>query len=208
MNGKFITFEGCEGVGKSTQIKLLKEYLEKTNQSVVFLREPGGTIISEKIRQVILSVESNGMSDKCEALLYSAARAQLVNQIILPSLKSGQLVVCDRFIDSSFAYQGYARGLGFDYISQLVDSACGDVLPNVTIFFDLPPSQGFLRKGGADNNDRLELEKLDFHQRVYEGYNDVCKRFPERLCKIDASSDAESIHQSVLKILRERAIIK
>ncbi|MEG1608774.1 MAG: dTMP kinase [Clostridia bacterium] len=208
MRGKFITFEGCEGVGKSTQIQLLKQYLNDTQQEVVFLREPGGTNISEKIREIILSVDSVGMSSKCEAILYSAARAQLVDEVVRPSLERGQLVACDRFVDSSYAYQGQARGLGFEYVSQLISVACGDVAPDLTIFFDLSPKLGFERKGGADKGDRLEVEKLEFHQKVYEGYKIVCEKFSDRVCVVDASSDMQSVHNQVLQILRQREIIK
>ena len=137
MKGKFITFEGCEGVGKSTQVKLLVKYLEVTHQDCLFIREPGGTQISEKIRSIILDKNNDKMSDECETLLYCAARAQLVNEVIRPALDAGRLVICDRFMDSTFAYQGVARGLGADYVENLNKAAIKDVIPDLTIFLDL-----------------------------------------------------------------------
>lgn len=208
MKGKFVTFEGCEGVGKSTQINMLKSYLTDSNQEVMFLREPGGNVISEKIREVILSLDCKGMSGRCEAMLYSAARNQLVTQVILPALKDGITVVCDRFIDSSTAYQGYARGLGVELVNQLNKMACEGAIPDVTIFLDLPPQQSFKRKGGADADDRLENETMQFHQKVYEGYKNLEKTQKHRFFAIDASPDALSIHNSVIELLRKKDIIK
>lgn len=207
MKGKFVSFEGCEGVGKSTQIKLLEALLKEKNIDALFLREPGGVAISEKIRNLVLSTDSMGISDKCEALLYSAARAQLVQEVIAPAINAGRLVVCDRFIDSTFAYQGNARGLGFDYIEQLVNLACGEFIPDVTIFLDMPPEEGFLRKGGADKGDRLELEKMEFHKKVYQGYNMVADKFKERVVRISARGSVQEIHEAIVETLRDRAII-
>ncbi len=208
MKGKFITFEGCEGVGKTTQVELLKKYLKDTNQSAIFLREPGGSKISEKIRELILSTENAEMTDECEAFLYSSARAQLVGEIIRPALDRGELVVCDRFIDSTFAYQGVARELGEDYVDNLNRLACKDVMPEVTIFLDLEPAKGFARKGGADKNDRIEQQKADFHQKVYEGYKLASRKYADRIVCIDSSNSIEKIHSDILEVLRDRGIIK
>lgn len=207
MKGKFITFEGCEGVGKSTQLQLLKQYLQEQNIDCLFLREPGGTKISENIRNLILSLDSVGMSSRCEALLYSAARAQLIDEVIYPALQEGKLVICDRFIDSSFAYQGYARGLGFDLIGQLNNISCKDIIPDLTIFFDLSPEKGFIRKGGADSKDRLEQEKNDFHVKVYEGYKQASVAFADRIKTIDADSDVTTIFQQVINALQDKKIL-
>ena len=143
MKGKFITFEGGEGVGKTTQLAMIRSYLESKGVDAVFLREPGGNAISEKIRNIILDVDNVGMTGTCEAMLYSAARAQLVEAVIRPALQEGKLVVCDRFIDSTFAYQGVARGLGADKVDILNRLACGDIMPDLTVFRDLPRKLAF-----------------------------------------------------------------
>ena len=165
----FVSFEGCEGVGKSTQLKLLKDYLESTNQHAVYVREPGSTHISEQIRKVILNPENDEMTGVTEAYLYASSRAQLVREVIKPALERGELVVCDRYVDSSVAYQGYARGLGADLIKKINAPAIDGLLPDVTIFLDLKPSEAWRTFRIAD--DRLELESADFHDRVYAGYN-------------------------------------
>ena len=208
MKGKFITFEGCEGVGKSTQVRFLKEYLLNTNQDCIFLREPGGTDISEDIRKIILDTKNKNMTNECETLLYCAARAQLIKEVILPALEEGKTVICDRFIDSTFAYQGIARGLGAEYVEQLNKLACNGVEPDLTIFLDLNPKDAFERKGGADKNDRLEQEAFDFHQKVYEGYKLAAKRHPNRIVAIDASSDKFTTQAKIKAYLREGGYIK
>ncbi len=208
MKGSFITFEGCEGVGKTTQVERLKRYLESSGQSALFLREPGGTVISEKIREMLLSKENDRMNGKCEALLYSAARAQLLGEVVAPALEKGIVVVCDRFTDSTFAYQGAARGLGVDFIDELNKLTCGDIVPDVTVFLDLHPREAFARKGGADKNDRLESQSIGFHEKVYEGYKELAQRYPERFICIDASKDADGVWEDVLALLRRRTSVK
>lgn len=208
MKGSFITFEGCEGVGKTTQVERLKRYLESTGQRALFLREPGGTVISEKIREMLLSKENDGMNGKCEALLYSAARAQLLGEVVAPALEKGVIVVCDRFTDSTFAYQGAARGLGVDFIDELNKLTCGDIVPDVTVFLDLHPRAAFERKGGADKNDRLESQSIEFHEKVYGGYKELAQRYPERFICIDASKDADGVWEDVLALLRRRTSVK
>ena len=208
MKGSFITFEGCEGVGKTTQVERLRRYLEKTGQKALFLREPGGTVISEKIRTMLLSKENDKMNGKCEALLYSAARAQLLGEVVAPALESGINVICDRFTDSTFAYQGSARGLGMDFIDELNRLTCGDVVPDVTVFLDLSPHDAFARKGGADADDRLESQSIEFHEKVYEGYKEVAARYPERIVCVDASRDADTVWDTVIDVLRKRTSVK
>lgn len=204
MKGKFITFEGGEGVGKSTQLEMIKSYLASKGVDAVFLREPGGNAISEKIRDIILDVANKDMRGMCEAMLYSAARAQLIEEVIKPALEQGKTIVCDRFIDSTLAYQGVARGLGIDKIDMLNKLACGDVLPDLTIFLDLPPKEAFARKGGADKNDRLEQEGLDFHTKVYEGYKKACEMYPDRIVAIDCKYDAKTIHDKIVEIIEDK----
>lgn len=208
MKGSFITFEGCEGVGKTTQVDRLKRYLEKSGQPALFLREPGGTVISEKIREMLLSKENDKMNGKCEALLYSAARAQLLGEVVAPALEKGSIVVCDRFTDSTFAYQGAARGLGVDFIDELNKLTCGDIVPDVTVFLDLHPREAFARKGGADKNDRLESQSIEFHEKVYLGYKEIASRYPERFICVDASKDADDIWEEVIALLRRRTSVK
>ena len=208
MKGSFITFEGCEGVGKTTQVERLRRYLEKTGQKALFLREPGGTVISEKIRAMLLSKENDKMNGKCEALLYSAARAQLLGEVVAPALESGINVICDRFTDSTFAYQGSARGLGMDFIDELNRLTCGDVVRDVTVLLDLSPRDAFARKGGADADDRLESQSIEFHEKVYEGYKEVAARYPERIVCVDASRDADTVWDTVIDVLRKRTSVK
>ena len=208
MKGSFITIEGCEGVGKTTQVDRLKRYLEMSGQPALFLREPGGTVISEKIREMLLSKENDKMNGKCEALLYSAARAQLLGEVVAPALEKGSIVVCDRFTDSTFAYQGAARGLGVDFIDELNKLTCGDIVPDVTVFLDLHPREAFARKGGADKNDRLESQSIEFHEKVYLGYKEIASRYPERFICVDASKDADGVWEEVIALLRRRTSVK
>lgn len=201
MKGKFITFEGCEGSGKSTQIELFRKYLEKKGIEYLFVREPGGTEISEKIRSIILDVNNKEMCDEAEALLYASARAQLIKEKILPALNSGKLVLCDRYIDSSFAYQAYARGLGIDFISKINVYAIENCMPDKTVFLNISSKDAFMRKGGADKDDRIELSGEDFHQKVYEGYLKVAKDYPERFLLIDCLGEKQQTHKNIIKAL-------
>lgn len=206
--GKFITFEGCEGVGKSTQVNMLRDYLNKTNQNAMFLREPGGNILSEKIRKIILDPANNDMLPLCEAMLYSAARAQLMEQVIIPALEQGTLVVCDRFIDSTTAYQGFARNIGVQTISDLNKIVCGEYMPDVTIFLDLPPDEAFKRKGGRDSDDRMELQSLEFHKQVYAGYKKAVDMYPDRIVCISPRGSKFDTQNSIIRNLQARGIIK
>ncbi len=201
MKGLFITFEGCEGSGKSTQIRLYRNYLEQKNIEYLFVREPGGTEISEKIRSIILDVNNKEMCDEAEALLYASARAQLIKEKILPALNSGKLVLCDRYIDSSFAYQAYARGLGMDFISKINSYAIDNCMPDKTVFLNISSKDAFLRKGGADKDDRLELSGEEFHQKVYEGYLSLSKLYPERFVMVNCLGKVEQTHQNVIEAL-------
>ncbi len=202
MKGKFVTFEGCEGVGKSTQVEMLKKYLSEKGGDFLFLREPGGNAVSEKIRELILTKDYGEICGRCEAMLYCAARAQLIDTVITPALNEGKLVVCDRFTDSTFAYQGVARGLGADYIVKLNELTCGEVTPDVTIFLDMSPEEAFARKGGADASDRLESAGMDFHRKVYQGYLESARLYPDRIIAVDARPAAEEVFTAVLSALK------
>ncbi len=202
--GKFITFEGCDGCGKSTQLKLLSEYLEKENVPHIFTREPGGGKISEAIREILLNGKNAEMTDDCEALLYAAARMQHLADRVEPALAEGKLVVCDRYVDSSLAYQAYARGLGVDFVAQINAQALKKYRPDVTIFIDLSPEAAFKRKHGADENDRLEQAGMAFHQRVYAGYKTLAEQEPERIVSVDGNKTPQEIFADVLTILRAK----
>ncbi len=207
MKGKFITFEGCEGVGKSRQLKFLAEYLENSKIPHYFTREPGGDPISEKIRNLILDKENLEMTDECEALLYAASRAQLLKKQIKPRLDAGELVICDRYLDSSFAYQAYARGLGVDFVSKINEYAVKNFMPDYTVFLKLSPEDAFKRKGGVDATDRVELSGMDFHKKVYEGYLNLASLYPDRFIVIDASGEKWETREKILSALKDKGIL-
>lgn len=183
-----MTFEGVEGAGKTTQISLLKAALEQDGRRVCVTREPGGDAVAEGVRQLLLSQE---MSPRAELLLFLAARAQNVERVILPELERGAVVVCDRFIDSSVAYQGVARGLGRDTVATLNEFATGSLLPDITFLLDLDPYTGLTRQ--TDRN-RMEEESLAFHQRVRQGYLEEAGRSPNRFCVVDATLPPDALH--------------
>lgn len=203
MSGIFISAEGIDGAGKSTQLEFIKKYLEERKKDALFLREPGGNAISEKIRNIILDTENSAMTPQTEALLYAASRVQLVNEVIVPALKEGKVVVCDRYIDSSIAYQGYGRNLTAEKIEEINSFAISKCMPDMTLFFDLPPEKGILRKKNQHDLDRMEQESLDFHNRVYEGYISLAKKYPERIKRIDASMSIDEVWAETEKYLDE-----
>lgn len=205
--GKFITFEGCDGCGKSTQLKLWSAYLTETGVPHIFTREPGGGKISEAIREILLNGKNTEMTDECEALLYAAARVQHLSDRVQPALNEGKLVICDRYVDSSIAYQAFARGLGMDFVANINSFALEQYPPDVTVFIDLTPQEAFARKHGADENDRLEQAGLAFHQRVYEGYLAVAKAYPSRVVCVDGRQSPQEIFNQTLRILKERNIL-
>ncbi len=207
MRGKLISFEGCEGSGKTTKLRMLKEFLEARGIPYLYTREPGGNPVSENIRAVILSPENAAMTPECEALLYAAARVQLLHDVIEPALAAGKLVVCDRYIDSSLAYQGEARGLGQDFVRRINSYAFERYLPDCTVFLDIPPARAFERKHGADRNDRMEREGLAFHNKVYAGYLKIAAQEPERFVRIDASGTKQETFEKVLSLLQSRGIL-
>lgn len=207
MKGWFITFEGCDGCGKSTQLTRLREYLETVGVPFIFTREPGGGRISEGIREILLNGKNAEMSDECEALLYAASRAQHIHDRVAPALKDGKIVVCDRYVDSSFAYQAYARGLGMEFISKINAFALESYLPDLTFFIDLSPEEAFLRKHGADENDRMEQAGLAFHKKVYEGYLAVAKANPDRIVVLNGRQSIDEIANDVRVALEKRGVI-
>lgn len=205
--GKFITFEGCDGCGKSTQLRLLSEYLTKNGVAHIFTREPGGGKISESIREILLNGKNMEMTDECEALLYAASRVQHLSDRVEPALAEGKLVICDRYVDSSFAYQAYARGLGTDFVGKINAFALENYLPDVTFFIELTPEEAFRRKHGADQNDRLEQAGMAFHKRVYDGYCALADKEPNRIVKIDGRQTPEKIFEDILQVLQTRGCL-
>lgn len=193
--GMFISVEGSDGSGKSTQIELLKEYLESKNIKVVITREPGGTPISEKIREIILDNGNREMTAMTEALLYAASRAQHVAQVIKPALAEGKTVICDRFIDSSIAYQGYGRGLG-TCVRRINEYAIEGCMPDVTFLMQIEPDASSGRIANKAK-DRLEQEAQQFHEAVYNGYLEMLKDQPDRIIGINARRGVEEIHADI-----------
>jgi dTMP kinase len=201
-----ITLEGVEGSGKSTLIQYLKELIEGIGKKVIVTREPGGIEISEQIRSVILDTENTKMDGRTEALLYAAARRQHLVERIIPALKEGYVVLCDRFIDSSLAYQGYARGLGIDEVLSINEFAIGSFMPNLTLYLDLDPQIGLsrIRKNKGREVNRLDLEEISFHLKVREGYEEVIKRFPDRIVRVDANQELDKVLSDTKQILLEK----
>lgn len=205
MSGVFITFEGGEGSGKTTISEKVKDILDKEGYHVTLTREPGGVEISEKIRDIIHNVEYTDMDSKTEALLYAASRRQHLVEKVIPALKKGDIVICDRFVDSSLVYQGIARGIGIDKVYKMNLFATESILPKRTIFFDIKPEEGLKRIYSNEDREinRLDLESIEFHQKVYEGYLSIYEKFSDRIVKIDASLDIDSVLSQVLEKIRE-----
>ncbi|MCQ2544833.1 MAG: dTMP kinase [Clostridia bacterium] len=201
--GLFITFEGGDGSGKSTQITILKQNLEKAGKEVLITREPGGTEISEKIREIILDKNNSEMDDMTETMLYAAARAQLVAQVIKPAIEEGKVVICDRFVDSSIAYQGYGRNLG-DSVNIINSFAIGDCMPDMTVLLKVNPREGNRRISVRnEERDRIELASEEFHQKVYEGYLELEKKYSDRIVGIEATDTIENIAAVIIDRVNE-----
>ncbi|WP_027633518.1 dTMP kinase [Clostridium hydrogeniformans] len=201
--GLFITFEGPEGAGKTTVLHMVSEYLRNKGVNCVTTREPGGIEISEKIRGIILDNKNTNMDPRTEALLYAAARRQHLTEKVVPAINEGCIVLCDRFIDSSLAYQGYARGIGIDDIYNINIFAIDENMPNKTLYFDIDPEEG-LRRINANKQrevNRLDLEGLDFHRKVREGYKEVLHRYEDRIVEIDASKTLEEVFEEAVRIV-------
>ncbi len=196
--GKMISFEGSDGCGKSTQIALLRDYLTERGEIVTLTREPGGCPISERIREIILSLDSKGMSAECEALLYAASRVEHVKETVLPALNRGEIVLCDRYLDSSFAYQASGRELGDDFIRQINRAASDLVMPDRTLLFEVSREDARKRMANGAPLDRLEIEKEDFFSRVGARFHSLAKENPDRIRLIDSSRSIEEVFREVL----------
>lgn len=204
MKGFFISLEGGEGAGKSTQNKRIVDWLSEHGKDVVETREPGGTIVSEQIRKVLLDTRNAGLTATAELLMMFAARAQLVQEVILPALKDGKVIVCDRFADASYAYQGGGRQLGAETVSIVEKLVLEDLQPDLTLLFDVPVEQGMKRVASRGDADRFEIESIRFFDRVRNAYLDRAAAHPHRFRIIDASLDEEQVWQQVLSVLQER----
>lgn len=204
--GLFITVEGIDGCGKSTQARLIAAALEAAGHDVLRLREPGGVKISEQIREILLDPANAEMGDACELLLYEAARAQLVHQVIRPALAAGKTVVCDRFYDSTTAYQAFADGLDRNMVSQANELAVDGCRPDLTLVFDLPVEDALRRRSGREAEDRLELKGLEFQERVAAGFRAVAADEPDRVKLIDAGESIAEVFSGVAAELRSAGL--
>ncbi|QSX04930.1 dTMP kinase [Sedimentibacter sp. zth1] len=200
MRGIFIVLEGPDGSGKSTMASMIGEYYKQKGREIIFTREPGGTKISEKIRNVILDNDNSEMSYNTEALLYAASRAQLVSEKIKPLLQQGKVVISERYVYSSIVYQGIGRKLGIDKIKLINDFATNDLKPDLVLFFDIDPEKALNRKLSSNNADRLENEKLSFHREVYEGYKEILNYYDE-IVPINADKKANELFNEIKNII-------
>lgn len=209
MKGRFITFEGPDGAGKTTQMRMLGKRLEAMGREIVYTREPGGTRISEEIRRILLDPTYKEMVDRTEALLYAAARAQHVEELIRPALVSGKIVLCDRFTDSTVAYQGYGRGIDISFLHELNTMAVAGETPDLTIILDLDPAEGLNRISQkravalGKGKDRIEQEDIDFHQKVRTGFHRLAAADPGRCKMISASTDRDALSETIWRLVKE-----
>jgi len=199
LEGLFITLEGPDGSGKTTILEKVKEELEARKIDIVLTREPGGTEIGEKIRDIILDKDNIELGDETEALLYAASRAQHISELIEPALNNGKLVISDRFLLSSLAYQGIGRNLGVERVKMINDFGLRNISPDLILFFHIDPEETLRRKTKNNGGDRLELQGSNFHKRVYEGYKDLIKMYPENVVVVDASKPVGEVFEFVME---------
>ncbi len=199
----FISFEGVEGAGKSTQLHLVGKRLGSKGYTVVLTAEPGGTVIGDDIRKILLNRDNREMSPLTELLLYSASRAQHISEVILPALDNGEIVLSDRFTDSTIAYQGFGRGLNKNTILEIIDISTKGLKPDITILFDLDVKEGLHRNKGAGKTDRLETENVDFHKKVRQGFIELARQEPKRFVVLDARMTIEKTTDRIMEILED-----
>lgn len=204
--GMFITIEGPEGSGKTTVAKKLVEVLNEKGYQVVYTREPGGVAIAERIRDIILDVNNTNLDPRSEALLYAASRRQHLVEKVLPALAEDKIVICDRFVDSSLAYQGYARGIGIDEIYNINLFAINNTWPDITILLDIDPEIGLQRIMSNRQNEvnRLDLEGINFHKKVHEGYNIIKEKYKDRITLVDGNRNKEEVFEDVYNLVMEK----
>lgn len=203
MNGKLIVFEGPDGSGKTTILKKVNEKLTDEGYKLTLVREPGGTDISEKIREIIIDNDNINMAAKTESLLFAASRAQLVEEKLRPALANGEIILCDRFVLSSLLYQGVGRGLGIDEVKAINDFAIGNVKPDLTIFFNIDYKTALVRKRANFSADRLENEDFDFHKIIFDAYLDIADRYKDDIKQVDATRSIEEVSTDVLKLIKD-----
>jgi len=208
MAGLFVSFEGIEGSGKSTQVTLLAQALRSRGHEVILTREPGGTAVGQVLRRLLLESTPSPLAFGTELLLMLADRAQHVQEIVAPALRANKIVISDRFVDSTTAYQGYGRGVELALLAQLNAFACGGCMPALTLVLDLPVSEGLRRvrqrQSGTQGTDRFEAESVAFHERVRAGYLEIARSDPQRVRILDAARPVEMIHQEILAVMRSR----
>jgi dTMP kinase len=204
VKGAFLSMEGPDGSGKGTQLERLRDTLDRFGFEVLPSREPGGTPIGEKIRQILLDRENTGMADETEALLYAASRAQHVREVIRPAVAAGRVVLCDRFVDSSAAYQGGGRQMGIDRILRINEPAVDGTLPDLTVYLDIDHRTAMARRVAASTPDRMEMEAESFHARVEEGYHQLIEMDPDRFAVVNAAGDRDSIAAEVARRVLEK----
>jgi len=210
MSGKFISLEGIDGSGKSLQADLLYKYLIIRQKNILSVREPGGTFIGEQIRNILMNKNNIDMNDITEALLFMAARAQIVKEKILPALEKKHIVICDRFIDSSLVYQSYARGTDKKLICELNYLVTNGIKPDITFLLDIKPQEVIVRKNiikEIKQEDRIELEEFSFHERVYDGYKNIARENQDRIVIINANREPEIIHEEIISILKAKKYV-
>ncbi|NLZ54845.1 MAG: dTMP kinase [Thermoanaerobacteraceae bacterium] len=206
MKGRFVTIEGPDGAGKTTQVRKISDYLKSKGIKVLVTREPGGTSLGEKLREVLLTSEGESPVPEAEALIYAASRAQLVKKVIEPALQNGFIILCDRFVDSSLAYQGWARGLGINQLADINGWFLKDTWPDLTIVLDVDPVLSLKRLSGK--KDRLESETLDFHKKVREGFLKLANMYPDRIKIVNASQSPQQIFNTILFEIQKSGIIE
>ena len=202
MSGLFISFEGIDGCGKSTQADLLRSYLESKGEQVELLREPGGTALSEQIREILLNPNNEKMDPSTESILLSASRAQLTREIIIPALERGNVVICDRYADSTLAYQGYGRGINLEWLEKLNEFATAGLKPDITLLVDLPVDEA-LNRMQSKSFDRIEMEGIEFLEKVRSGYLELTDRFSKRYFMIDGMETIEEMSKKIINKIEE-----
>jgi dTMP kinase len=203
MKGLFICLEGPDGCGKTTQFNKIYNYLLEQGKDVIISREPGGTLIGEKIREVLLDVKSMNMGYLTEALLYAAARAQNVKEVIKPALENGKIVLCDRYVYSSYVYQGIARGIGIDEIEKLNILATENIYPNITLYYKIDYTTSLERIGNRGNKDRIENETQKFHKTVFNGYEEILNKYKSSFRVVDGEQDEEKVFKDSIEIIND-----
>ena len=202
MNGKLIVFEGPDGSGKTTILKKVNQKLSKQGYKLMLVREPGGTEISEKIREIIIDNDNVNMSAKTESLLFAASRAQLIDEKIRPGLENGKIILCDRFVLSSLTYQGVGRGLGIEEVKAINDFATDNIRPDLTIFFNIDYKTALVRKRENFSADRLENEDFNFHKKIFDAYLNIAQKYNRDIKQVDATRSIEKVSSDVLNLIK------